>query len=293
MRILAVRRSPEFSPRHFAQDAAILETVGACMGAKGYQVDYVAEQELTALTDVGSYSCVFHMARRMLSYMRMSQWSCPIINPPAGVRNVAGSRELTMMLLQTHGIAVPTFWAYEPEEDEMFQCDDALQQMLPVWVKGMRATGVGEQDVVYAETALEADAHVMRMVMEGYADIVATAHLHGDLLKVYVVTDGESIRFVHRFYPQETAYTKYGREQHNDALHYYPVSDMEVEDTALRVARALDLMVFGMDCVVGSDGRLTVIDVNDWPSFTVCRTEAAEAIAALIDEYAQMRIIHK
>lgn len=48
------------------------------------------------------------------------------------------------------------------------------------------------------------------------------------------------------------------------------------------IGRALGLQVFGFDAIVQREGPLTVIDVNDWPSFSVCRKDAAEAIARMI-----------
>ena len=36
------------------------------------------------------------------------------------------------------------------------------------------------------------------------------------------------------------------------------------------------------EAIVRADGSFCVIDFNDWPSFSRCREEAAEAIASLI-----------
>jgi hypothetical protein len=44
--------------------------------------------------------------------------------------------------------------------------------------------------------------------------------------------------------------------------------------------------VFGGDVIVGPSGELTLIDLNDWPSFAPVRDTAAAAIAAYIDEKA-------
>ena len=41
-------------------------------------------------------------------------------------------------------------------------------------------------------------------------------------------------------------------------------------------------MIYGGDVIIGSDGIARLIDLNDWPSFSACREEAADAIAGLV-----------
>ena len=48
------------------------------------------------------------------------------------------------------------------------------------------------------------------------------------------------------------------------------------------LAAAVGLQIYGGDMIVTNDGSLYMIDFNDWPSFSRCREEAAEAIARLI-----------
>jgi len=47
-----------------------------------------------------------------------------------------------------------------------------------------------------------------------------------------------------------------------------------------RAADILDVEVYCGDCVVGVNGGLTLIDLNDWPSYAPCRARAAGGIAA-------------
>ena len=42
------------------------------------------------------------------------------------------------------------------------------------------------------------------------------------------------------------------------------------------------MVVYGGDCIVDSDGKMQIIDFNDWPSFAPCRNEAAPYIAKAI-----------
>ena len=52
-------------------------------------------------------------------------------------------------------------------------------------------------------------------------------------------------------------------------------------------AETLGLFVYGGDAIIGRDGSITIIDVNDWPSFAPVREEASRAIADLIFRKAQ------
>ena len=42
---------------------------------------------------------------------------------------------------------------------------------------------------------------------------------------------------------------------------------------------AAGLEIFGGDVIVAPSGELTLIDLNDWPSFAPCRDRASDAIA--------------
>lgn len=282
-RVLLVQRAAEHSPNNVAKDAAILAAVGRHLAAYGYEVESSDEDHLSQL-DLARYHFVMHMARRLSSLTCLSRLTVPVLNAPRTVMSLAHSREFVLSVLQEAGVTVPAWWAYEPEEDEMFQCEPQLQALLPGWVKATRAAGALADDVSYVTTPLEADACVIRLAAEQVPDIVVTRHEEGDLLKVYCVVpvDGR-VPFVRTFYPQEQGYSKFGTaELHNSPLAHTPYDDAALQTTVLSIARALNVQVFGFDAVVRPDGTLVVIDVNDWPSFSLCREEAAGAIAQLI-----------
>ncbi|MEW6035829.1 MAG: hypothetical protein AB1529_04410 [Candidatus Micrarchaeota archaeon] len=56
----------------------------------------------------------------------------------------------------------------------------------------------------------------------------------------------------------------------------------ELADYARGMARCLDLDVFGGDFIYTSRNEFYFVDVNDWPSFSAIRAEAAEKIADLL-----------
>ena len=49
-----------------------------------------------------------------------------------------------------------------------------------------------------------------------------------------------------------------------------------------KAAEELDIKIYGGDCIMSEDGTLSLIDINDWPSFAPCRQLAAPAIARYV-----------
>jgi len=280
-RILSVHRAPEFSPNLAVSDAAILQVVVSKLEEEGFLVDTIDEETFDCMRDdeLRRYEIVVHMMRRMASLLKLQRLGLPAINAPQAVLTVAKSREMTLELLQNAGVDVPQWWAYEPSEDRMFQCEPELQQLLPGWVKVMREGGTRHDDVTWVETPLEADARVLELVQQRVPDIVVTKHIEGDLLKVYAVAPD----MVYAFYPQEMHYTKFGTaEQHNSALARIPFSKEDLKTIACGISRTFGIEIFGFDVIVEPNGHIVVIDVNDWPSFSAYREKAASAITDLI-----------
>lgn len=280
-RILAVNRALEFSPNLAESDAAILQVVASKLEERGFLVDLIDEDAFDRMPDeeLRQYEIVAHMMRRMSSLFKLQRLGLPAINAPQAVLAVAKSREMTLELLQNAGIDVPQWWAYEPSEDRMFQCEPELQQLLPGWVKVMRECGTRHDDVSWVETPLEADTRVLELVRQRVLDIVVTRHIEGDLIKVYAIAPD----LVYAFYPQELHYTKFGTaEKHNSALAHIPYNKEDLNSIACGISRTFGIEIFGFDAIVESDGHIVVIDVNDWPSFSAYREKAATAITGLI-----------
>lgn len=306
MRVLFVYRAPEHSPNHVDSDAAVLDAVRLGLGQAGVfagsepvtagdsavteqaSADVVTCSERALPADLEGFDLILHMGRRLSTLVRLERLRHPlVVNSPQGVRHVAQSRELTLMLLQSAGISVPQWWAFDPEADEMFLTEPDLQSLLPGWVKAMRTEGTRPEDVAYVASPLEADSRILELAAQQVPDIVVTRHLEGDLIKCYCVLAPQPSQapFFRWFYPQESGYSKFGQaEQYNSPLAHVPFAEARLSQLALSIARTLELQVFGFDAIVqpplspGQEPVISVIDVNDWPSFSSCRQEAARAI---------------
>ncbi|MBQ6193676.1 MAG: hypothetical protein IJK43_04530 [Prevotella sp.] len=112
------------------------------------------------------------------------------------------------------------------------------------WVKSDRG-----HHVCYA-----ADEHAVRLMKEKVEHPVVTGHVPGESLKFYGVTG--------RF--------------------FYPSGYPQLQQTVERLARQVDICVYGGDAILRPDGSFAIVDFNDWPSFSCCREQAAAAISDLL-----------
>ena len=103
--------------------------------------------------------------------------------------------------------------------------------------------------------------------------------MQGDLIKFYGV---EHTGFFRTFYPGDDGITKFGNEIVNGRPHHYVYDVEKLRVTAELLSRKLNTPVFGGDAIVTPAGDFFLIDFNDWPSFSRCRNEAANAIARLV-----------
>jgi len=101
----------------------------------------------------------------------------------------------------------------------------------------------------------------------GLKTAVLQQHCQGDEVKFYGVRGG---RLFWPYYPKESQ--------------GYPFSETTLHTLVERGAEALGLSIYGGDAMISSDGQITLIDLNDWPSFAPCRGAAAYAIANYLKE---------
>ena len=283
-RVVFVARAHEYSPCNNVPDRTILELTldKCCRLAPEIGFTMVEESELTA-SHLRQCSFVAGMCRRPVTIRLIEDYSIASVNSTKGIECTSSSRTRTMLALRDAGLCVPQFWSYDRTTGMRFSQHPSAERLLPGWVKAMRLDGRHGNDVQYVASLAEADRAVDEFVSQHVNDIVVTQHLHGDLLKVYAVVDSRGeIQLLRWFYPQERAYSYFGNESHNDVLSYHDFGERDLHDIVLTIAKTLSLQVFGADMIVDADGMMYIIDVNDWPSFSICQNEASEAIARTI-----------
>jgi hypothetical protein len=147
------------------------------------------------------------------------------------------------------------------------------------WLKRGDTAAQTAEDVVYVPDELALSEAKAAMHARGINDLMVSPHVQGDLVKFYGVP---ASGFFRCFYPTDDGQTKFNQERLNGQAHHYPFDKRRLQEKTEKLAAAVGLEVYGGDCIVCADGSWYMIDFNDWPSFSRCREEAADAIAGLI-----------
>ena len=255
-----IQRAVEFSPNSVDKDLAILDAVAQKLRMAHVMCDSISETDVLKAPSLCGVDCIFSMARRpeTLQWLKTLR-GLRIINTPEGVEHCS-RRHLQQVMVQ---LALPV----PPREGPS-----------GYWLKRGDAAAQSQEDVVYAADQQVLDEAIRTFRQRGISDYVVSAHVRGDLVKFYGVQGG----FFRCYYPTDDGQTKFDDELRNGIAHHYPFDRQALQQDAERLAEAVGIEVYGGDCIVSADGAYCFIDFNDWPSFSRCREEAAEAIASLI-----------
>lgn len=259
-RIVLIKRSERYSPNSVDKDAAILHAVAERLALLGHEVTEASEDD-RSFEQADAYISMGRHDATLQYLTEQQQRGRRVVNKPEAVRLCCHRISLTEVLKRA-GVSVA------PEEGD---CG--------YWLK--RADGVAEKqgDVRFAADRQERDNMLLQMKRQGVEQVQVSAHVKGDVVKFYGV---RGTPFFFHCYPTDDGNTKFGDERHNGITHHYPFSVEVLHCAADKAARAVDIDVYGGDCIVRADGSFAIIDFNDWPSFSRCREQAAEAIVQRI-----------
>lgn len=260
MNILAITRAPQFSPNSVENDRAIMQAVTDRLARQGHDVATVAETELAGVVRSSSPSAILSMGRLPETLEWLSRQQCRTINTPQSV--AACSRSSLARLMQQHHIPMA------PETGDG-----------GYWLKRGDSCAQRPADVIFCRDAAALAEAKRQFVCRGVRDYVVSAHVEGDLIKFYGV---RGMGFFRCFYPTDDGLSKFGNERLNGQARHYAFSQQALHHDMERLAALVGIDVYGGDCIVRADGSYCVIDFNDWPSFSCCRDEAAEAIVSLV-----------
>ena len=275
--IAGIRRGTRFSPNHTGNDAAIFRQTAAELVKLGWIVNDYAEEDLKDPSAVRE-SYIFNMVRDNNSVRRLRQYEEEgriIINSPRGIENCTRER-MTRLLLSAkiphpRSLIVRTDAEIGPKllENNMYNC----------WIKRGDFHAIHREDVTYVRNPIEAQSILKEYAARGIGSAVINEHLDGDLIKFYGIRHTE---FFHWFYPT-AAHSKFGLEEINGTAKGVAFSETSLRQICDQAAEALGIEIYGGDGVVSScDGKVKIIDFNDWPSFAPCRNEASVGIAGRI-----------
>jgi hypothetical protein len=262
-RLIGLYREAELSPgRHRSNDAQLLEQVGAALQASGFGVDLMTLDEAAARGVVQSAALVFSMCQGPAALEQLSAWErsgLRIINSPRAALNTYRDRLPDVM--REAGVPFPatTLISTRAPASVVHDVNGGM------WLKRGDVHASVQADVQWIGSKAQLRAGLDEFATRGIAHAALQPHTAGAEIKFYGVTEG---RFFHWFYTSDE-----GRD---------PVDAAALRRLAEAAAGAAGLEVFGGDVIVSPAGALTLIDLNDWPSFAPCRAAAAEAIARFV-----------
>lgn len=269
--VVGVSRGSEFSPNHIDNDAAIFRAVVRELEAMGCSVEIWGEREFVARQIKADF--IFDMARdsSTIEYLkRLEDGGSLVINSAYGITNCI-RKAMTQLLVSNR---VPHPRSFVISTDAPFEVD-----IFPCWIKRGNSHAMVKEDVSYVECREEAERVLANFRARGIAEAVVNEHLVGDLVKFYGVYGTD---FFYHFYPTEQSHSKFGLEAVNGRARGFAFDVEALHRYSSQAAEALNVPVYGGDCIVSSSGEIRIIDFNDWPSFARCREEAGKKIAECI-----------
>lgn len=272
--LISIYRAERYSPNSVERDKAIMDAVCEKLSTQ-YNIYKTREEDIETegmplmlrLTDAhqphsGAPLLVLSMARSRKALDILTQMEAEgarVINRPQAVLNA--TRTVIDRMMRENDIPCAP-----------------LHGDHGWWIKRGEEAAQEKGDVRFAADERERDATIEEFHKRGITDIVTTAHVRGDLVKFYGVT---GTAFFHTTYPTDGGFSKFGDETRNGTSRHTPFDIAALHGDASRLAQLTGIEVYGGDCIVRSDGSYAIIDFNDWPSFSVCRHDAAEAIASV------------
>jgi glutathione synthase/RimK-type ligase-like ATP-grasp enzyme len=260
--LAGIRRQTTYSPNHVSNDAKIFLRTVERLNKKGFRVNIYDEHDL-GLVDIKE-RLIFSMAQGIDSTMFLKELEKEgkvIINSPKGSIN---SYRINMVKILTEkGLPFPKSIVINVEEKNKIKFEDFNARK--IWIKRGDVHAVHREDVTVVYSEEEKNNIITEFARRGIRDVVLQEHLDGDVIKFYSV---RNTSLFHWFYL--------------NGINHTPFEIKLLKDLGNKAADALGLEVYGGDAIVSGDGKISIIDVNDWPSFAPVREEASKAIAELI-----------
>ena len=274
--LISIYRAERYSPNSVERDKAIMDAVCEKLSTR-YNIYKTREEDIET--------------EGMPLMLRLADANQPHSGAPLLVLSMARSRKALDILTQMEAEgarvinrAQAVLNATRTVIDRMMRENDIpcapLHGDNGWWIKRGDEAAQEKGDVRFAADEKERDIITEEFRKRGITDIVTTAHVDGDLVKFYGVA---GTTFFHTTYPTDGGFSKFGDERRNGTSRHTFFDIAALHSDASRLAQLTGIEVYGGDCIVRADGSYAIIDFNDWPSFSVCRHDAAEAIATIAE----------
>lgn len=274
--IAAVYRSHEHSPNLTDADSRIINAASIKLQERGYAIHRYTEAQFIE-TDI-TEPAIINMCRKPRSIEKLCRLEAEgktVINSGHAIRKC--TKRKLWEISTANNIETPAT-VIVGSTDTTLPFSGTFR---PCWLKLPDESVTDKDDIIYAGTPAEYREALTRYHSRAITEVLVCEHLEGDLLKFYAVSGD---RYLYTLYPKQSGYSKFGYEANNSDVKSYPYKTERLKEICNIMSRETGITVFGGDCIITPDGKINIIDLNDWPSFSPCAEEASEAIAAAVAE---------
>jgi len=261
-RLLGLYREKQYSPgRHQSNDALLLDQIAHRLREREFAVDLMTLEEANGAR--ANATLVFSMCQGRAALENLAQWEregVRIMNSPRAALNTHRDRLPVLMIDARLPFPQTNLMATDaPPDLHNLDLDEGI------WLKRGDVHASVTADVQWIDSRERLEAGLADFARREIKLAALQAHRAGDEIKFYGVAGGA---FFHWFY--------------SGNAHKYSFDSARLQELGNAAAAAAGLDVYGGDVIVSCRGELTLIDLNDWPSFAPCRERAAYAIADFI-----------
>lgn len=261
IRAVGIYREPEFSPGKVEADAAIIDAVLAELRGEGVQTAAIEASRFVA-GEVPGAPLILAMCQgeRALGRLAAAEKNGAVaLNSALAIRNCY--RDLLGAGLSHAGVPTPAGAVMRTAHPLDLKPLRGLDLSAPMYVKRGDLHALGPRDVQRVEGLEQLEATLLQFVRRGVSLVYIQQEVIGPVVKFYGVGGGEYFAVI----PDSDAILTDGAK-------------LALGRAAAIAAAALGLEVWGGDAVI-QDGNFSIIDFNDWPSFSRVRAAGAKAIA--------------
>lgn len=262
LKFAGVKRKDVYSPNHITNDTLILNKTAEVLKNLGHNISIYDESfvELHSIEE----KFIFSMAQGSAGLLKLKELESKgrfILNSPRGALN---SYRIPMIkMLTENNIPFPKSIILNNKNiiKDYFKLFDAKK----VWLKRGDVHAEHKEDVTLIYSKGELETTLEEFANRGIGNAIIQEHLPGDTIKFYGILGTD---FLYWYYL--------------NGNNHVPFDENELKRLAFSSAEILGLDIFGGDVIISPAGSISVIDINDWPSFAPVRDKAAEFIGQII-----------
>lgn len=273
IKIAGIMRAGAFSPNHIGNDSTIFNIVADQLRKRGCEFNVYSEEHL--INNSVSEKIIVNMCREPRSIeilQKLEDNGALVINSGYGIENCI--RERMARILLGNSIPYP--------ESIVVNTDEAIRDRLNragidrCWIKRGDSHTMHNEDVTYVRHPEEAQEILQEYFLRGIKRAVINRHLDGNFIKFYGILGTPFFYWLSSTGSSSSRNSRFDKKQPAD------FDEEKLKALCSAAAEILDVKIFGGDCVITPDGKMWLIDFDDWPSFAPCRQEAATQIAKFV-----------